>query len=120
MLRAGANRVISPYRIGSIRIANILLKPAVVDFIEYATKVGNVEIQLEEIPVNKNSKIVDTTLDESGIGRDFEVIIVANKKFDGTMMFNPTSKSRIETGDILIAMGEVSKLKTLENMVTKS
>lgn len=120
ILRAGANRVVSPYRTGSTRITNILLKPAVVDFIEYVTKVGNVELQLEEVPVIKDSKFVDTTLDESGIGRDLGVIIVAIKKSDGTMMFNPTSRSTLQAGDKLIAMGEVSKLKILEDMVTKS
>jgi voltage-gated potassium channel len=40
LLRAGADRVVSPYHIGGLRIAHTVLKPAVVDFIEFATKSG--------------------------------------------------------------------------------
>ncbi|MBS1112527.1 MAG: TrkA family potassium uptake protein, partial [Nitrospirae bacterium] len=44
LLRAGADRVVSPYHIGGLRIAHAVLKPAVVDFIEFATKSGNIDL----------------------------------------------------------------------------
>lgn len=114
ILRAGADRVVSPYHTGGMRIANMILKPAVVDFIEYATKAGNLEIQLEEVEIHPGSALVGKTLEASGIGRDLGIIIAAIKKPDGAMQFNPTSKSVMESGDTLIALGEISKLKTLE------
>ena len=116
ILRAGADRVVSPYHTGGMRIANMILKPAVVDFIEYATKAGNLEIQLEEVEIHPGSALVGKTLEASGIGRDLGIIIAAIKKPDGAMQFNPTSKSVMESGDTLIALGEISKLKTLEAM----
>ncbi|MGW8273371.1 MAG: potassium channel family protein, partial [Thermodesulfovibrionales bacterium] len=48
LIRAGADRVVSPYHIGGLRIAHSVLKPAVVDFIEFATRTGNIELQMEE------------------------------------------------------------------------
>ncbi|MBI4686460.1 MAG: potassium channel protein [Nitrospirae bacterium] len=115
LLRAGANRVVSPYHIGGLRIAHTVLKPAVVDFIEFATKSGNIDLQMEEIPVNTNSKLVGLTLDECGIGRDLGIIVVAIKKATGDMKFNPTFRTNVEVGDTLIALGEISKLKVLED-----
>jgi len=116
LLRAGADRVVSPYHIGGLRIAHTVLKPAVVDFIEFATKSGNIDLQMEEITIQKDSGLVGQSLDQCGIGRDLGIIIVAIKQQNGEMKFNPTFRTMIEAGDTLIAVGETSKLKLLEEM----
>ncbi|MEW6571946.1 MAG: potassium channel protein [Nitrospirota bacterium] len=115
LLRAGADRVVSPYHIGGLRIAHTVLKPAVVDFIEFATRSGNIELQIEEIAIREGSKLAGLTLDECGIGRDLGITIVAIKQKDGQMKFHPTFNTLINAGDILIAVGETSKLKILED-----
>ena len=114
-INAGANRVVSPYHTGGVKIANLILKPAIVDFLELATKGENVELELEEVIVNENSGFIGTTLGESNIGKELGIIVLAIKKHSGTMKFNPTAKTTIENGDTLIAIGERSKLKLLEN-----
>jgi len=116
ILRAGADRVVSPYFTGGIRIANSILKPAVVDFIEYATKSGNLELQLEEILLSEDSKFNNLTLENTAIGRDLGIIIVAIKRNDGRMEFNPRSSSLINAGDTLVALGESGKLRRLESL----
>lgn len=116
LLRAGADKAVSPYYIGGIRMAQTVLKPAVTDFLEFATKSGNIELQLEEMPIREGSKLAGRTLDECGIGRELGVIIVAIKQATGEMKFNPTSRTEIQAGDTLIAVGEISKLKELETM----
>lgn len=116
LIRAGADRVVSPYYIGGLRIAHAVLKPAVVDFIEFATKSGNIALQIEEIIVQRSSKLAGNNLDQCGIGRELGIIIVAIKQENGEMKFNPNFRTVIEPGDTLIAVGEASKLKILENM----
>jgi len=116
LLRAGADRVVSPYHIGGLRIAHTVLKPAVVDFLEFATKSGNLELQMEEIPVEEGSDIADKTIHEAGVGRELGVIVVAVKRKDGVMKFNPVHNTRIKAGDTLIAIGETEKLKSLERL----
>lgn len=116
LLRAGANKVVSPYSIGGLRIAHTVLRPAVVDFIEFATKTGNIELQMEEIVIPENSRLVGQSLDQCGLGRELGVIIVGIKRLSGEMRFNPTSRSTIKAGDTLIALGDISKLKILEDM----
>ncbi len=116
LLRAGADRVVSPYHIGGLRMAHTVLKPAVVDFIEYATKSGHIDLQIEEISIQQGSGLAGNTLDQCGIGRELGIIIVAIKLQNGEMKFNPTFRTTIEAGDTLIAVGETSKLEVLEGM----
>ena len=116
LLRAGADKVVSPYYIGGLRIAHTVLKPAVVDFIEFATKSGNIDLQMEEIMIQNSSQLSGLTLDECGFGRELGIIIVAIKTTNGDLKFNPTFRSAVHAGDTLIALGESSKLKILEDM----
>jgi len=118
LLRAGADRVVSPYHIGGLRMAHTVLKPAVVDFIEYATKSGHIDLQIEEIAIQEGSGLAGNTLDQCGIGRELGIIIVAIKQKSGEMKFNPTFRTTIDAGDTLIAVGETSKLEVLEAMAT--
>ncbi|MBI4849818.1 MAG: potassium channel protein [Nitrospirae bacterium] len=117
LFRAGADSVVSPYYIGGLRIAHTILKPAVVDFIEFATKSGNIELQMEEIKVKETSNIINKALDECGIRKEMGIIIVAIKRESGEMEFNPKSTSVIKRGDTLVAMGETKQLKALEELV---
>jgi voltage-gated potassium channel len=116
LLRAGATKVVSPYHIGGLRMAHTVLKPTVVDFLEFATKSGNIELQMEEIQIQGDSDLIGRTLEECGIGRDLGVIIVAIKQTTGDTRFNPTFRSQVAAGDTLIALGERSRLKAVEEM----
>jgi voltage-gated potassium channel len=116
LIRAGADRVVSPYHIGGLRMAHTVLKPAVMDFIEFATKSGNIDLQIEEITIMEGTRLVGFTLDKCGIGRELGIIIVAIKKRSGEMQFNPIHSSVIDAEDKLIALGEATKLKVLEDL----
>jgi len=67
LLRAGADKVVSPYHIGGLRIAHTVLKPAVVDFIEFATKSGNIDLQMEEVSIGESSRLVERRLMSQGL-----------------------------------------------------
>ncbi len=116
LMRAGASRVVSPYHIGGLRIAHTIIKPAVVDFIEFTTNSGNIDLQMEEIKVSAGSQLVSRTISESGIGRDLGVIVVSIKNNDGRMQLSPNNSTVINEGDTLIVLGEQSKVTTLEKM----
>ena len=114
LLRAGADKVISPYHIGGRRMAQAVLRPTVVDFLELAVHNKNMELQLEEIAVRTTSRFVGVSLKDSGIRQDLELIIVAIKKPTGDMIFNPSPESKIELGDTVLALGEKKNLLNLE------
>ena len=116
LIRAGADRVVSPYYIGGLRIAHAVLKPAVVDFLELATKSAYLELEMEEVKIEEGSPLANKTIHEAGIGRELGVIVVAIKRKDGEMRFNPMHNTEIKAGETLIAIGEVKKLKVLEEL----
>jgi voltage-gated potassium channel len=117
LLRAGANRVVSPYEIGGTRVAHAVLKPTVCDFIELTTQTEHLALQLEEGKVEANSNLAGKTLGNARLHVDHEIIIVAIKKNTGHMLFNPKADAVIEVGDILVAIGSVERLASLGKLV---
>ncbi len=114
--RAGASKVISPYTIGASRMAQAILRPSVVDFIEIATAGKNLELQLEEIRVAPDSQLVGKSLITSGVRKDLGIIIVGIKLGNGQMLFNPAPDTNINPGDILITLGQLSAIQNLEKI----
>jgi voltage-gated potassium channel len=113
LLRAGANRVAQPYRIGGQKMAQSIVRPAVTDFLELTVHDKDIELKMEELLVGDRSSLQGATLQESGIRQEMNVMIVGIRKRDGEMTFNPSSQSRIESGDTLIALGHKNDLKRL-------
>ena len=115
--RAGANKVVSPYHIGGKRMAQAVLRPNVVDFLEIAMGREHLDLQMEEIGIPEVSYSVGENLMNAGFRKETGVIIVGIKKESGKMVFNPDSRTRIESKDTLIVLGEPSAIMKLENMV---
>jgi voltage-gated potassium channel len=120
LLRGGADRVVSPYQIGGARVAHAILKPTVMDFIELATSTEHIELQMEETRIGPKSPLAGSTLKDSRIRSDLKVIIVAIKKSDGKMGFNPPPETSLEVGDILVAIGHKEQLQQLELLTNPS
>jgi voltage-gated potassium channel len=111
---AGADKVISPYDLGARRMAHAILRPTVIHFLEMALSDQETDINFEEIPVAADIKLINTTLMESQVRKNLDVLIIAIKKSNGTMEFNPKPDSRIQEGDTIITVGQQAKLKELE------
>jgi voltage-gated potassium channel len=116
LLRAGANRVVSPYVIGGQRMAMAVLRPNVMDFIELATRSDYMELQIEESRIEPGSALAGRSLKDSRVRQDLGVIIVAIKKPDGRMVFNPPSEETMTAGDLLITLGHRDQLDRLETL----
>ncbi len=117
LLRSGADKVISPYAMGGHRMAQAVLRPAVVDIIDLATHHQSLELQLEEIPLPAFSPYQGKTLKEAGLHEQPGIIIVAVKRASGKMVFNPSAAERLEAGDHLITLAEAPQLKEIERRV---
>ncbi len=110
---AGANRVIKPYELVGHRLAQLVLRPGIVEYMETVARIGGQEINIEEIHIAEDSPLAGQTLLESPLRRDLNIIVVAIHKRVGNLVYNPASDMRIEAGDRLMAIGEQSGLKRL-------
>ena len=114
--KAGADRVVKPYELGGVRMASLLLKPGVADFIEIVAANRNLELQVEEIVVRKGSNMNKKKLSELPIRTEFNTIIVTIQNDEkGTFVYNPQGDTIIDEGNKLIAIGEKTNLQRLKN-----
>jgi voltage-gated potassium channel len=118
LLRAGADRVVAPYDIGGNKVAQAVLRPTVLDFVELATRTEHLELQLEQSEVAECSQLAGATLSSSRLRAELGLIIVAIKKRHGAMLYTPAPDTVLEAGDILIALGKRSQLDQLEQLAS--
>jgi voltage-gated potassium channel len=112
--RAGASRVVSPYEIGGMQIAQTALRPAVVDFVELATSSDNLELAMEEITIGANSALANQSILDANLRKRFGVIVVGIQRQDLRMEFNPEPDMIIGGGDKLVVLGRPDSLRRLE------
>lgn len=113
LVRAGASRVVSPYLIGGRRMAQMLKKPTVVDFIDIAMMGSHLGLMMEEAKIGENSNLIGKNLIDSQLRKDFGVIIVAIKKISGDMIFNPMASETLESGDVIVVIGKREDLQRM-------
>jgi voltage-gated potassium channel len=110
LLKAGADRVVSPYAIGAVRIAHNILRPTVTDFIDLALSGEGMELSMEEVRIPEDSKLAGMELMASGVRSNYDLIVMAIKRSNGEMIFNPAPQETLKAGDILVAIGAVENL----------
>jgi len=115
---AGADYVFAPYDITGNRMAQVMTKPHVFQFIDFTTNNIGLDVGIEQIRVPAASGYASKTLEELQVRRDLGVIVLAIRKSDGRMLFNPPAEAAIQEGDFLIAMGENVNLRRLSHMLT--
>ncbi len=116
LLRAGANRVVSPYQIGARQMAQTALRPAVVDFVQLATSAENLELAMEQIQIAGSSALAGRTILEANLRQRFGVIVVGIQRHAGRMEFNPPPDAAMHEGDQLIVLGRPEEFKGLEGV----
>jgi voltage-gated potassium channel len=112
--RAGADRVISPYQIGAIQIAQTALRPAVVDFVEFATNSNNLDLAMEQITIADSSSLAAQSILDANLRQRYGVIVVGIQRHDRSMEFNPEPDTAIRAGDRLVVLGRPESLRRLE------
>jgi len=116
--RAGADKVVSPYFIGARRIAQTVLRPSVADFVDLTFHSTDLALRMEEVLVVVGSALVGVSLKDSGIRQKLDLIVLAVKKPDDRMIFNPPADTVIERDDTLIALGSQASMDKLEQMLS--
>lgn len=112
LIRAGASRVVAPTIIGSHRMAQALLKPAIADFMDSITA-ENLDLGFEQVEVAHESSFAGRRLRETTIRSALDVVVAAIRRADGEMIFNPSGETEVLPGDLLIGIGRAESLAEL-------
>jgi voltage-gated potassium channel len=115
--RAGATTVFTPYSFIGHRLAQSLLRPHVASFMDIASafrQPSDLDLEIEQLPIGPANSLVGHSLEQLRLSSKYGVIVLAVRQKNGVMKFNPSADLLIEIGDVLIAMGERSKLKRLD------
>lgn len=114
---AGADRIISPYELSGRQMATFLMRPGVYDYLDLVTLDVAVEYRLEELVVEEDSRLDGHTIGELDIKARTGALITAVRK-SGSKDFNtnPEKETRIDAGDLLIALGTEKDLAELEEL----
>ena len=123
--RAGADRVISPHSIGGRRMAAMLLKPMVWDYLDLVTRgqyiefnVEDIEWRIDDVEIQPNSHLDGKSIDEAKIYSVSGALILAVKKRGVGFDTKPSKDMRLDAGDYIIAIGTVDQLGKLEEIAT--
>jgi len=114
--RAGASTVFTPYTFIGHRLAQSMLRPHVVTFLDIASAFsgsGDLQVETEQLQISSQSPLCNRTLEEARVHQTYGLIVLALKKAGGSMLFNPDGHTRVEDGDVLIAMGKKEQLKRI-------
>ncbi|MCK4557206.1 MAG: potassium channel protein [Candidatus Aminicenantes bacterium] len=115
LLQIGANRVVSPFKLSGLKIAQGLIRPTLVDFMDLIIRRKEIALYIEEFAVTKDSCLIDRTLKECDIRKTANVIVVAVKKPGEDIVFNPSPDIKLERGDILLVLGDEKEVSQFEN-----
>jgi len=117
MRRAGAEFVFAPYKSTGHRMAQALIKPHVHQFIDFTTTDIGPNVGIEQVRIGERSTLAGQTLKNLYEERVLGVMVLAVRRADGQMLFNPPPGENIAAGDHLIVMGEVGPLRKLEQLL---
>jgi voltage-gated potassium channel len=115
--KAGATRVVMPYLIGGKRMAQVLIRPNVVDFVDIALMGNNLGLVMEELCISEKSNLIGKNLVDSSLRKEFGVIIVAIRKKSGEMKFNPLPTEVLDREDILVVLGKREDLVRMNRVM---
>ena len=115
--RAGADIVFTPYALVGHRIAQALVKPHLVEFLNIATSDVGPQVTLEQMVLSPKSSLASKTFSEIQLRCLTGVILLAVRRAGGQMLFNPSPETMVCAGDYLIAIGEKPGLEKLERLL---
>lgn len=116
--RAGADIVLTPYTMAGRQLADALLRPHVVEFLDFARSNMGSKITMEQVSVASNGELTGKSRGQLSELRKSGVIVLAIRTQSGETIFNPPAEIAISVGDVLIVMGERTSLQKLEQILT--
>lgn len=121
LMKVGANKTLSATEISGKRMASLMIKPNIISFLDVVTRVGDVELDLEEVVIKRGSYLENKNLLEAQIPNKTGLTILAIKEYSNEkMLFNPPVDYTFSIGDVLIVLGREDQVDKLRNLGDES
>lgn len=115
--RAGADAVVSPNRIGGMRLVSEMVRPVVVQFLDLMLRDKQKSLRIEELPIPDHSSLVGSELRKTDIRRKSNVLVIAVRTPDGAFHYNPGPETTLRRGMVLVVLGETEQVIRLREGV---
>ena len=119
LLLAGADRVVKPYTAAGRTMANLVLKPQVMSFLDAVTTATGPDLHMAEVEIDESCPNAGKTIREVRVRHETGAIIVALRKRDGTFDTTPEPDTAIESGDVIVGVGTTEELQRLEDLFAR-
>lgn len=115
---AGADNTLSPNELGGDRMATMLMRPAVMSFLEITTHMGDIIFDIEEITIPQGCAFANQTLRSSGFRSKTGLNVLATKKHNEAFIRpNPEPTFFVEPGDKLLVLGQIDQIDRMKKML---
>ena len=108
---AGANHVILPNVLGGRKMAKLLTKPALMNFVDLITGQGQNNLNLEQIDCEKNTRLIGKTLRELNIRQKTGVLVLGLQDQKGHFQLNPNANEKIDPSEKLFIIGTSDQIE---------
>jgi voltage-gated potassium channel len=105
LAQAGADTIVMPTLVGARQISRMVTRPSTAQLIRLVDEASNVDIDLDELRVGSDCRLVGMTLDSAEAHRRYKLLVVAIKSSDGELKFNPNASEVIHVDDELMVIG---------------
>jgi voltage-gated potassium channel len=115
VLRAGANKAVSPNAIGGLRLASEALRPHVTSFLDLMLREKSRTLRIDEIVVGEDSPWAEKSLEDIRFRARYHLMPLAVKTSSGEhrhdFMVNPPENLTLQKGAVVIVMGDVEEIR---------
>ena len=116
--RAGADAMVSPHRIGGLRLVTELVRPHTAEFLDSMMRgTGEGQLRFDDVEVRRGTRYEGVTLREAPIRAEANVMVVAIRGPDGHFVYNPPAEQRIESGSFIVVLGTREGVRKLRRML---
>jgi voltage-gated potassium channel len=116
LLLAGADRVVQPYTAAGRTMANLVLKPQVMSFLDAVTTATGPDLHMAEVEIHRTCVNAGRTIRDIRVRHETGAIIVALRKRDGSFDTTPEPDAVLEPGDVIVGVGTTDELQRLEDL----
>ncbi len=115
MLRAGAERVVLLYQSAGRRMANMLIEPALAQYLDELSDTKKLDLQIVQFVISESSPLQGKTFREADLYNNYQINVVGYQLPAGEIHSTPKPSEVIQKDGTLIAIGEPKDLKILKN-----